>query len=530
MRAPDPRPWWQAAVEVGCTAVAFKAAADFAARFAEASGVSYLFPPSAVILAAGAAFGWRGVAGVALGSLFSRWGAAATLPGAVLFAVLHALTTAIPATMLHRPAGGTARRLLRALVWGVVVNNLASALGGTALLVTLDVLPGELPALANHVLLWWTSDVMAALSLGLPLLVVVWPEALLAEDSRELLRAWLRNPRQVGACAALLAVGLALLGLLESAGWGFPQWAAVALVAPVALAALGGGVGAALLANLGVSGLYFALLLGSRVGDAGVDSTAQLVGPAYLILVFFASFALVGGWLAGRNRILLRRVERQERMLRQDFERIVVALSGAIEAKDRTTEGHAQRVAALTLEVGRRLGMQGEELQVLRYGALLHDVGKIGVPESVLDKPGPLTAEERELMMAHVAIGVRILSGIDVLQEVVPLVQYHQERWDGATRGVRYPGYHGLRGEEIPLGARILAVVDAFDAITHDRPYRAGQPISAAVEELRREAGHQFDPAVVTALLGLIAEGWLGGDAATGAEPAREAVPRLTPS
>src|SRR5207248_6732902 len=131
----------------------------------------------------------------------------------------------------------------------------------------------------------------------------------------------------------------------------------------------------------------------------------------------------VGGLLSGRNRILLGRVEEQKRQLRQDFERIVVALSAAIEAKDATTEGHVQRVAALTVEVGRRLGLAERELTLLRYGALLHDVGKIGVPERVLNKPGPLDDEERRVMETHVEIGVRILSGIDVLQEVVPLIR-----------------------------------------------------------------------------------------------------------
>lgn len=511
--------WRAAAWQAVATAIAFKLLADFSAAFAESSGASYLFPPSAVILAAGGGWGWPGVAGVFVGSLLSRWGAATTPTGALLFSCVHALTAAIPAVMLHRVSGSSARRLGRAIGWGVVGNNLVSAVAGTAALLALGMLPWQLDAAADNLFLWWTSDLMAALSLGLPLLLVVRRHAVLGVGARELLAAWLADRRQLVAVAALLVGSLAVLWLLDVTGWGFPHWAAVTLIAPVALAALGGGVGAALIANLAASGLYFGVLLAGRDPAPG-GSTIQLVTPAYSILVFFASFALAGGLLAGRNRILLRRVAEQERMLRKDFERIVVALSGAIEAKDPTTEGHVQRVAALAVEVGRRLGLDDGELSLLRYSALLHDVGKIGVPERVLNKPGPLDAEERVLMEAHVEIGVRILSGIDLLTDVVPLIRYHQERWDGVTGGVRYPGYFGLAGEQIPAGSRILAVVDAFDAITHDRPYRAGQPAAVALAELRREAGRQFDPKVVAAMVALVEEGWLESLA-----PAEAAVP-----
>jgi HD-GYP domain-containing protein (c-di-GMP phosphodiesterase class II) len=107
-------------------------------------------------------------------------------------------------------------------------------------------------------------------------------------------------------------------------------------------------------------------------------------------------------------------------------------------------------------------------------------------------------------MEHHVEIGLRILRDIEWLSQIEPLIRYHQERWDGATKGVDYAGYFGLAGEQIPLGARVLAVVDAFDAITHDRPYRRGRPMRAAIAELEREAGKQFDPRVVDALLAVV--------------------------
>jgi putative two-component system response regulator len=113
-------------------------------------------------------------------------------------------------------------------------------------------------------------------------------------------------------------------------------------------------------------------------------------------------------------------------------------------------------------------------------------------------------------MEEHVEIGLRIIRGVEVLKEVDPLIRYHQERWDGARAGVRYAGYFGLRAEEIPLGARILAAVDAFDAITHDRPYRRGAPVEAAIAELREESGRQFDPRLVEVLIDVLKEGdWL---------------------
>jgi len=151
----------------------------------------------------------------------------------------------------------------------------------------------------------------------------------------------------------------------------------------------------------------------------------------------------------------------------------------------------------------------GPEIQ--RLGALVgrwrsegHIVGKVPVPDRILQKPGPLTPSEKREMERHVEIGLRIVRDVEWLREIEPLIRYHQERWDGATTGVAFPGYFGLAGEDIPLGARVLAVVDAFDAITHDRPYRRGRPMRAAIDELEREAGKQFDPRVVEALVSIV--------------------------
>jgi len=136
----------------------------------------------------------------------------------------------------------------------------------------------------------------------------------------------------------------------------------------------------------------------------------------------------------------------------------------------------------------------------------LHDVGKIGVPDQLLGKPGPLSEDEAEVMRRHPEIGARILRNIDVLRDVAPVILHHQERFDGVQEG-EFPGYPaGLRGEEIPLGARIIAVVDAFDAMTTDRPYRQALVVQEAVAVLRAESGKQFDPLVVDTFLAVLDE------------------------
>ncbi|HEX5714997.1 MAG TPA: HD-GYP domain-containing protein, partial [Thermoanaerobaculia bacterium] len=186
------------------------------------------------------------------------------------------------------------------------------------------------------------------------------------------------------------------------------------------------------------------------------------------------------------------------------------SLTSAVDAKDAYTCGHSERVALVSRHLAQQMGLADRDVEQIYMAGLLHDVGKIGVPEAILNKPGGLTEDEKEMMEQHVEIGLRIIRDVEVLCEVDPLIRYHQERWDGARVGVKYPGYFGLRGEDIPEGARILSVVDAFDAITHDRPYRAGNTVEAALEELRREAGRQFDPRLVDVLTEVLREGeWL---------------------
>ncbi len=179
------------------------------------------------------------------------------------------------------------------------------------------------------------------------------------------------------------------------------------------------------------------------------------------------------------------------------YDRTLEALVTALDARECETGNHSQRVVRATLAICDRMGITGEARANIARGALLHDIGKIGVPDQVLLKPGKLTEEEWVEMRKHPDIGARILSGIDFLNEAAAIVLAHQERFDGKG----YP--QGLAGEQIPIGARIFAVADALDAIVSDRPYRRGQSLAHARQEIAAGAGTQFDPQVVDAFLQL---------------------------
>ncbi len=176
------------------------------------------------------------------------------------------------------------------------------------------------------------------------------------------------------------------------------------------------------------------------------------------------------------------------------------ALVAALEAKDAYTAEHARSIVERAELVGRRLGLDDAALRDLRFAAVFHDIGKIAVPEAILSKPGPLTPEEREVMERHTIAGEQILAPVEFLAGVRVLVRHEHERWDGAG----YPDE--LAGEAIPLGSRIIFACDALHAMTSDRPYRAALSLEAAVAELRRHAGTQFDPGVVEALLAVLDE------------------------
>jgi putative nucleotidyltransferase with HDIG domain len=195
-------------------------------------------------------------------------------------------------------------------------------------------------------------------------------------------------------------------------------------------------------------------------------------------------------------------LDRALNSLEGSYRSTLKALTAALETRDSETHGHSERVVSYSLRLGREYGLNSAEMKSLEFGSLLHDIGKIGVPDSILRKPAKLTEEEWVRMREHPLHGQQILRGIEFLQGASRVVAQHHEKWDGTG----YP--LGLRNEEIDICARIFAVADAFDAITSDRVYRRGKPYEAAAQELDDWAGRQFDPKVVEAFHRVPKEDW----------------------
>jgi len=201
--------------------------------------------------------------------------------------------------------------------------------------------------------------------------------------------------------------------------------------------------------------------------------------------------------LQGQNQVLDQKVRERTRQLEKAHLEILERLALAAEYRDDCTGRHTQRVGRLSALLAGALGLAEEEVVLFRRAAPLHDVGKIGIPDLILLKPGRLTPEEFAVMKTHTTIGARILSGgsFPLLKLAEEIALRHHERWDGSG----YPG--GLAGEAIPLSGRILAVADSFDALTHERPYKQAWPVEEAMAEVASQSGRQFDPRVVAAFL-----------------------------
>ena len=185
-------------------------------------------------------------------------------------------------------------------------------------------------------------------------------------------------------------------------------------------------------------------------------------------------------------------------MIQKSDDIIIKTLARSIDAKSAWTAGHSERVTRFAVQLGKTMGLDSREQKILQMGSLLHDIGKIGVPDQILRKPGPLTDEEWVIMKRHPEIGAEIVSPVEKLGEVAPLIRAHQEKFDGTG----YPD--GLKGEGIPKGARIIAVADAYSAMIDERIYRKSRSHKDAIAEIKRCTGSQFDPAIVAAFLKVI--------------------------
>ncbi len=186
--------------------------------------------------------------------------------------------------------------------------------------------------------------------------------------------------------------------------------------------------------------------------------------------------------------------------LEHSYDATRTAITGMLRARDDETEGHSERVIALALALGKAVGLTPPELAALEIGAQLHDIGKVGVADAILHKPGPLTPEEWTEMRRHPLIGDELIRAIPFLVAALPVVRHHHERWDGSG----YPD--GLKGKEIPLSARIFALVDVYDALVSDRPYRRAMSHEAALAEIAKSSGSHFDPECVDIFMHLASD------------------------
>ncbi len=207
-----------------------------------------------------------------------------------------------------------------------------------------------------------------------------------------------------------------------------------------------------------------------------------------------AAIALERSILLSESRQQAKQLEAAYAKLEITYDQTLISLMSALDARDRETEGHSTRVSRLTCLLAEEIGLNGQQLKALERGALLHDIGKIGIIDSILHKPGKLTDEEWKTMRIHPDIGARIVEGIPFLQESLSVIRYHHERWDGSG----YPV--GLKKEDIPIQARIFAVADVFDALTSKRSYRKKSSAEEAIQYIKEQSGILFDPLIVEAL------------------------------
>src|ERR1035441_6740537 len=282
-----------------------------------------------------------------------------------------------------------------------------------------------------------------------------------------------------------------------------------------------------------------AFLMATGVGDVSVGVAAMKQGAADYILKPFQMEAVVASL---RRALEMKRMEaeleeyrhRLEEMVEQrtnqlkaamrriefTYDETLEALAAALDLRDNETAGHSRRVTLYALEIAKRCNFSPDQLKQLERGAYLHDIGKIGIPDLILLKPGKLAPEETAVMKTHVRIGYELMSRVAFLSSASEIVLTHQECFDGSG----YP--QGLRGEEIPLGSRIFAIADTLDAMMSDRPYRQGRQYAVARAEIQRESGKQFDPRVVAVFLDIPEETWI----AIRSEVARKSAQRKSPS
>ena len=233
------------------------------------------------------------------------------------------------------------------------------------------------------------------------------------------------------------------------------------------------------------------------IASTNVRTIWFTVGGVFAALLILLTVLVRGA--SGRLHRQTEALRQSYRMLEESSLETIETLNATVEAKDPYTAGHSQRVRGIALAIGRQLELSRDELEILGASALFHDVGKVGVPDAILTKPGKLDAAEFETIKLHATRGAEIVSKLSRLKDAVPAIRHHHERWDG----LGYPD--GLVGDQIPLAASIVGLADAWDAMTTERPYARALPLTAALEQIRAGRGTQFRPDIVDAFLAVAA-------------------------
>jgi len=295
---------------------------------------------------------------------------------------------------------------------------------------------------------------------------------------------------------------------VESLGWGVlierPTAEAYASVRVMRQRTLGFSVLAALVA-LGIGSFVGRRLVvplqnlastSSQIADGNLAVRANVRGEDEI-----ARLGSNFNYMAGNIEALVRRLKKALRQNQELFLETIKTLAAAIDAKDPYTRGHSERVSSYSMAITRHLGMSQEEVFRVHIASILHDVGKLGIRESILNKPGGLSDDEFEVMRQHPAIGAQIMSPIRMLKDIIPGIRNHHETWDGSG----YPDH--LKGEEIPMVARIIGIADTFDAMTTTRPYQQAMTLDYVLAKMRSMAGSRFDPVVLDAFVAAVKEG-----------------------
>jgi putative nucleotidyltransferase with HDIG domain len=476
-----------------------------------------VFPPSGLGVAAAVLFGFPAVLGVGLGSFLTPWNARGW--GEAVFSSITVLEVAIPWLVFRiaRRRGSFRRRdwemrtprgRLTFFGVGVAANTGLCAVLGILVSYSLGGAHGE-PFLKD-VLFRWTGSSTAVMMLGWPLV-----ELTVGLDRwGRLARARVRHPALVLALTARRGLSPRARKIIAAVMTCWVIATAVILLAGLRLTAGSAIFGPAIMIAAYLFGFRGGLVAGSLFGWIGIGSALEgaIAHPDAIIGVSLSAFDRVAlgvltGGLFDANRRLIWRLDRGFASLKKDLQYVAGVLTAAVESRDAYTEGHMQRVAIHSVRIAKALGLSDEEVETVRLAALLHDVGKIGVPDRILFDAAPIASEDVALMRSHVELGARIAANAAILSHTAPVIRAHHERWDGLTEGP-FAGYpDGLKGEEIPLGARIISVADAYDTMTTNRPYRKAPGRERAIACLLEERGKQFDPDVVDAFVEILGEG-----------------------